>query len=217
MLEYYDIFSFIMFIGSIHIVCKTMYKLNELSTWYLIHSIANFYIVALTINPILEILKDPIKQIKEPVIFYDTMIIIFLLHLYHILFFKCNGDDIFHHLFFVGFGTITIYVFNNGYYSALSHFFICGLPGGIDYFIQFLYKNNCIYKKTRLKISMFLNVWIRSPGLCMVGTFSLINFIYSEKNIFNIIEFLLQIIMSVGNGQMYMRDVVYASGKNYIY
>jgi hypothetical protein len=51
----------------------------------------------------------------------------------------------------------------------------------------------------------------------MVGTFALINFIYSDKKIDNIIEFLLQIIMSVGNGQMYMRDIVYASGKNYIY
>jgi hypothetical protein len=217
MLECYDFFSFILFLGSIHLTCKTVYKINELATWYLIHSISNFIIVVLTINPILEIFKDPIEQIKNPNPYYDTMIIIILIHLYHLLFFKCNNDDIFHHLFFVGLGTITIYIFNNGYYSALSHFFICGLPGGIDYFFQFLYKINYIHKITRLKISMFLNVWIRSPGLCMVGTFSLINFLYSEKKIFNIIELLLQIIMSVGNGQMYMRDVVYASGKSYIY
>jgi len=217
MLELYDIFSFILFLGSLQLTCKTIYKINELAIWYLIHSITNFIIVILTINPILEIFKDPIKQIKNPNPYYDSMTIIILLHLYHLLFFKCNRDDIFHHLFFVGLGTFTIYVFNNGYFSALSHFFICGLPGGIDYFCQFLYKIGYIYKITRLRISMFLNVWIRSPGLCMVGTFAIINFIYSEKKIFNIIELLLQIIMSIGNGQMYMRDVVYASGKNYIY
>lgn len=217
MLEFYDICSFILFLCSMHLTCKTVYKINELATWYLIHSISNFIIVILTINPILEIFKDPIKQIKNPVPYYDTIIIIILLHLYHLLFFNYNNDDIFHHLFFVGLGTLTIFIFNNGYYSALSHFFICGLPGGIDYFFQFLYKINYIDKKNRLRLSMFINVWLRSPGLCMVGTFSLINYIYSKKTLYNIIEFLLQLTMSVGNGQMYMRDVVFASGKNDIY
>ena len=139
MLEIYDIFSFILFLGSIHLTCKTNYRINDLAIWYLIHSISNFIIVILTINPILEIFKDPIIQINNPTPYYDTMVIIILLHSYHLLFFKCNKDDIFHHLFFVGFGTFTIFVFNNGYYSALSHFFICGLPGGFDYFFQFLY------------------------------------------------------------------------------
>lgn len=133
------------------------------------------------------------------------------------IFFNCNYDDVFHHLVFVGIGSFTIFFFENGYYSALSHFFICGLPGGIDYFFLFLYKTGYISKEKRLKISVFLNIWLRSPGLCIVSTFALINFVYSKKTYWNIFETTLQIFMTMGNGQIYMRDVVYTAGKNNIY
>lgn len=208
-----DIINFTLLISSIDLMFRKYYTLNELTVWYLIHSFANFYIVSLCINPISYILKNPLYHLFNPTEYYGSMIAIIILHLYHLLFFNCNKDDIFHHLVFVGIGTITIFVFNNGYYSALSHFFICGFPGGIDYFMLFLYKINYITKETRLRYAVFLNVWIRSPGLCMVSTFSLINFIYSKKTITDIIEFIMQVSMTLINGQMYMRDVLLAAGK----
>lgn len=204
-------------LGTTHIVCKYFYKLNELATWYLIHSIGNFYIIYLCCEPVIKILNDPLYELFNPTKYYASMESIIFLHLYHMFFFKCTYDDIFHHLVFVGIGSFTIFFFENGYYSALSHFFICGLPGGIDYFFLFFYKLEIITKETRLKIATFLNVWIRSPGLCMVSTFSLINFIYSKKTYWNMFETILQIFMSMGNGQMYMRDIVYTAGKKDVY
>jgi len=50
-----------------------------------------------------------------------------------------------------------------------------------------------------------------------VSTFALINFVYSKKTYWNIFETTLQIFMTMGNGQIYMRDVVYTAGKNNIY
>ena len=119
--------------------------------------------------------------------------------------------------FGIGRDQSTIYVFNNGYYAAITHFFICGFPGGIDYFMQFLYKNELILKSTRLRFAVFLNVWIRSPGLICMTNMAIINFIYSDKTYFDIIAFILQVILTLGNGQMYLRDIVYTAGKNYIF
>ena len=210
----YNNLVFFIFILNIHIFYKIFYNINELALWYLIHSLANFYIIFSIIEPIKLILNDPLYHLFNMTYYYDSTIKIVILHLYHMLFFKCTKDDIFHHVVFVSIGTFTIYFFNNGYFSALTHFFICGLPGGIDYFLCFLYKTGCILKNTRLKWAMFLNVWIRSPGLCMLACFAIINFIYSKKTYYNYFELFLELFLTVGNGQMYMSDVVYTNGKN---
>ena len=121
--------------------------------------------------------------------------------------------DIFHHLFFVTIGSLVVFIFNNGRFVALSHFFICGLPGGIDYVILFLYESNHVEKITRLNIASYINVWIRAPGLCMVATFSILKFIYSNQDLFSFIELFLQLLITYGNGQFYMKEVVYSTGK----
>jgi len=53
-------------LGTVHILCKYLYKLNELATWYLIHSIGNFYITYLCYEPILKILNDPLYELFNP-------------------------------------------------------------------------------------------------------------------------------------------------------
>lgn len=213
MLLIFDFFHIISSIVIFHVFCKYLCKLNQLSSWYIIHAVVNFYITILCCEQIKYLLNDPIKELLNPVGYYDTTIIVAILHIYHLLFFKCTKTDIFHHLFFVTIGSFVVFVFNNGRFVALSHFFICGLPGGIDYIILFLYEFNYVEKITRLNIATYINVWIRAPGLCMVATFAIIKFIYSKQDLFCIIELLLQIIITYGNGQFYMKEVVYSTGK----
>lgn len=210
--EFNNIFLFITFIFSLHLSLKFLY-FNELEIWYLLHFVGNMYVVFVSLEPISLILNDPLYELFNPTEYYTTTIIVDIIHMYHILFFNISNDDLFHHLFFVGLGSFTVYYFQSGYYSALTHFFICGFPGGIDYLFLFLYKNGYIHKNIRLKVAMFLNVWIRSPGLCILSTFSIIKFIYSDKSFKNIFEFFLQLLNTLVNGQYYMQDVVYANGK----
>ena len=178
-------FTFILFIC--HVFLSFFLKLNELSIWYLIHSIVNLYITFLCIEPIYCIFEDPIFHLKNITPFYDTIYIILILHVYHVIAFYCTKADIFHHICFVGIGSITVFIFENGYYSAFAHFFICGFPGAIDYLFLFLYQQGYLEKKQRLKIAVFINLWIRSPGLIATSTFSIIKYIYSEKTFFNLI------------------------------
>ena len=101
MLLIFDFFHIISSIVIFHIFCKYLCKLNQLSSWYIIHAVVNFYITILCCEQIKYLLNDPIKELLNPVAYYDTTIIVVILHIYHLLFFKCTKTDIFHHLFFV--------------------------------------------------------------------------------------------------------------------
>lgn len=212
-----NLISFTLSLITGHFFLSTFSNFNELSIWYLLHFIANLYITFLCIEPIYYILEDPIYHIQNPTPFYETIYIILILHIYHMIAFYCTKEDIFHHLCFVGIGSITIFSFENGYYSALAHFFICGFPGAIDYFFLFLYKQGYLEKNQRLKIAVFVNLWIRSPGLIASSNFSIIKYIYSQKTLLNFIEMFFQVSTTFFNGQTYLQDVIYASGKNDIY
>jgi len=200
----------------LHYIFLYLFSNNELITWYLLHCIANLYIVSMCALPVAHIINDPIYELFNPTEYYDTTYVIIFIHIYHLLFFNCTRDDIFHHLVFVFFGSITVFIFNNGYFTALTHFFICGFPGAIDYALLFLYKTNKISKRMRLKCALYLNVWFRGPGLCFMSLFAIINYIYAKKNIENLLIMILQVFVTMGNGQYYLTEVVYANGKNNI-
>ena len=44
-------------------------------------------------------------------------------------------------------------------------FFVCGLPGGVDYVLLFLVKQRYMEKRTEKAVNRFLNMWIRLPGI----------------------------------------------------
>ena len=92
---------------------------------------------------------------------------------YHVLFFKCSKEDIWHHFSFGIPGTfLKYYGFDClGKNLAINLFFVCGLPGAIDYFYLTLLELNYIDKITRIKQCCFNNNWFRGPGLIISATF----------------------------------------------
>lgn len=121
-MDFYYLFSIF---GILFIFDKliSFYTLNNnLVRWHFLHSFGNLLIGLYTMTPMLELLSDPIYNIQNPIRFEESTIIIAVLHTYHLLFFKCNVDDLVHHLTFVLFGTLTHYLVNWGYISALYHF-----------------------------------------------------------------------------------------------
>ena len=112
-MDFYYLFSIF---GILFIFDKliSFYTLNNnLVRWYLL-------IGLYTMTPMLELLSDPIYNIQNPIRFEESTIIIAVLHTYHLLFLKCNVDS--SNLTFVLFGTLTHYLVNWGYISALYHF-----------------------------------------------------------------------------------------------
>eukprot|EP01104_Vermistella_antarctica_P020410 TRINITY_DN8714_c0_g1_i1.p1 TRINITY_DN8714_c0_g1~~TRINITY_DN8714_c0_g1_i1.p1 ORF type:complete len:113 (+),score=19.56 TRINITY_DN8714_c0_g1_i1:177-515(+) len=52
---------------------------------------------------------------------------------------------------------------------------MCGLPGGIDYFLLVLVKHGLIDKMTEKDINRFLNLLIRWPGMFLAGYLMFLN------------------------------------------
>jgi hypothetical protein len=56
-------------------------------------------------------------------------------------------------------------IFDWGCFSNYLVFFVCGIPGGIDYIILALQKNKKLLHWNQKRISANLNMWMRLPGI----------------------------------------------------
>lgn len=189
---------------------------NTKAQWYMIHVIGNLYLTWKVIPPIIDLLSDPLTQIN---LNYNTNIIdiTIMIHLYHLLFFKCSKDDIWHHFSFGIPGTFLKYYGQDclGKNLAINLFFVCGLPGAIDYFYLTLLELNYIYKLTRIKQCCFNNNWFRGPGLIVSATFHYLRLVVNGFNWLNIFYFILSLIPSYFNGQYYLQQVLLTAGQKY--
>jgi hypothetical protein len=66
--------------------------------------------------------------------------------------------------------TLSIPLFNqgNGDFLGVCNyclFFLCGLPGGLDYYLMYLVERQRLSKLTEKYYNTALNTWIRAPGI----------------------------------------------------
>jgi len=183
-------------------------KLRNKTIWFFLHFIGNMLVVICSIPYIYMFLSNLPYHLQYPVYQYDTTIIAVAIHIYHILFFNLNYDDIFHHFYFVFIGLIIQYLHNLGYLLALYHFFVTGFPGGIDYLILFLVDIGIYTKQKRLRIASFLNIWIRSPGILFSFAFCIVIFSYNQLNFINCLYLLIDSFVCYYNAQLYLKLIV---------
>jgi len=73
-----------------------------------------------------------------------------------------------HHVIFVGLiGGLDVFFDVNFPVKNLIAFFMCGLPGGLDYLMLTLVKQELMSPLTEKAWNSRINVWIRSPGLLL--------------------------------------------------
>lgn len=96
-------------------------------------------------------------------------------HIYHMVVFYpyLKPDEWFHHLVMMTFNGVSVYVLGNKAQAA-SAFFLCGLPGLIDYSMLWGVKMNWISKSWEKWTYLYLTTFIRSPGAVMVTYASLL-------------------------------------------
>ena len=204
-----------MIILLLFLIDKLLKDKQDLTRWYIIHSIGNLCVTIKAFPKLMSLLNDPIKHIQTPIRSDDSNWIVTIIHLYHLLFFKCSKDDILHHLLFVGIGTISHVSVNWGYISPAYNFFVCGFPGMIDYACLAMYKEGIITKRTRVSIALELNMWIRAPGLIFLAAFMWIHSTVHAITFFHGLCTIIGFFISVINGQYYSRQVALAAGSKY--
>ena len=120
----------------------------------------------LTFGDVIKTLEDPISAIQSPENCHTVVSIVEGIHIYHILLYfkKLTMVDWIHHgaTFYM---TILCKMYHNGIIYHFVSFFMCGLPGGIDYMMLFMVKIGLMRPLTEKYINTILNAWIRNPGI----------------------------------------------------
>jgi hypothetical protein len=183
-----------------------IFKTNDSTTiYYFIHFTVNFIIAYLTFFDFYVVLNN-IGLAYESFSFIPSQLCMSL-HIYHaIVYYKyLTIIDWIHHLVnsFI-MEPISLH-YNVGKIVNFCTFIICGLPGGIDYFLLFLVKLNKIEKITEKRINTYLNSYIRAPGLTVFAYILYYNNLkYKLYNCYFIIFFIIGIM---GNGIYFSRRI----------
>ena len=125
------------------------------------------------------------------------------IHIYHMICFHCTKDDYFHHFVFAGIICPLGFYFKAGPIQNAVGFFICGLPGGLDFVMLALVKYKMMFALTEKKFNARINVWLRSPGLLFCA-FSI--WVAAPRPVNA--GLLLGALLVALNGQYYMQMVV---------
>ena len=143
--------------------------------WFVIHAVVNGLVTVTLFPDVVRVLRNPLisLDVSED---YDVGPMCFTLglHVFHCLssLRTLSALDWAHHIVsnFLNI-FMAIYVFP-GPLSNFVTFFMCGLPGGLDYVLLAAQKYGAIEKITEKRINCYLNMYFRSPGL----TFSIAYF-----------------------------------------
>jgi len=91
-------------------------------------------------------------------------------------------------------------------------FYLCGLPGGIDYALLFCVRNEFIDRLIEKKLNKYLHTWIRCPGAIFSSILVIIHSQHSDGHIYYI-GAILTSLFTFMNGIYYMDRVA----NNYTY
>ena len=141
--------------------------IGDKARWYQIHVIGNSMVLYHILNDTIQLYIDPLSNYKELDNNYASYIIL-TMHIHHIIFFKLNKMDYFHHILFILLGVLpTIFLVNTNQ-IYMGYIACSGIPGIIEYSAMTLYKNNYISLLKQKKIIMFIYNFIRYP-MCIYG------------------------------------------------
>jgi len=129
------------------------------------------------------------------------------IHLYHLFFFKCSRADWVHHVVFAGIICPMGLFLKTGPVANAVAFFICGLPGGLDYIMLACVKHQWMSKLREKVWNARINVWIRSTGLVFCAATIYVGATASHSKT-PAWAALLGALLCVVNGQYYMQVVV---------
>lgn len=198
------------------LICR--FPLGKIARWKSLHAMTNLLVTSFCIEDVIETALDPIKacQKGQPGVDYSLqpVYIIVALHTYHMipgLGFRLTKDDYFHHLIFGGFIGGGGIIISTCVLQNFVAFFICGLPGGLDYIMLVLVKLKKINYEDEKVWNSRINVWVRAPGLIASALFIYIGGLYGDgespcrtKPILAVLTALLIFF----NGQYYSQVVV---------
>lgn len=140
---------------------------NPKSRYFVLHVSANTLVTLSSLPDLHRALVTPVStSLVGPTLTVLPMCAVVAIHLYHALFFNLSADDLFHHLCFVVPLSLLSVVFkwDGGASQNFGAFFICGLPGGLNYAALAAVKEGWLHSLTQKWFDGWVNVSLRLPG-----------------------------------------------------
>tara|TARA_B110000977_G_C11085234_1_gene494441 strand:+ start:3318 stop:4010 length:693 start_codon:yes stop_codon:yes gene_type:complete len=200
-------------ITTLSLVLFDKYLPNKIKgKYYLSHAVINLLVVCLSYSDMISSYTNLQESINKKSNYLPTMLV-YGLHFYHIIsyFNKLRYDDWLHHILMVVVALPLGGMVNSGTLLNHSLFFLCGLPGLIDYIMLFLVRNKYINKMTEKKYNKFINLWLRAPGCIAHSVLTLVSFLKYKKNTATKFEYFAAMLTSLlvyWNGIYFMEQVV---------
>lgn len=89
-----------------------------------------------------------------------------------------------------------------------NHFFMCGVPGGIDYLMLFLVKHGWMKPMGEKRLNSAINVWFRAPCLISVAVFAYIQLFIQHAPLYIRCFRCFLLALASWNGLFFMERVV---------
>lgn len=178
--------------------------------YFSLHGLWNIIISILILPDLYKTIIDPLHALAPGTDFNKWPSILgTVLHFWHCV--AYNGltwDDYFHHFVFAAGFSIITFGWDWGYGTNFLIFFICGLPGGLDYLMLAAVKHGYIEKISEKRINKLLNVWCRGPGCIASACLIWINWMSGQTEHIPVSVKLICILLAFTNGQYYSRRVI---------
>lgn len=189
-------------------------NISDKARWYLLHFFTNIIITLWTAPYVYIMLTEATPEFTSVSVSVGPSIIVLSLHLFHSIAYTLNYEDVIHHSVMLTLLCIPLYNYKNPEFMGLTNyciFFLCGLPGGIDYYLMYLVETKSMMQLTEKNINKHLNSWIRSIGI-LYGAF-----ICYQKWLMNNMRLLYMIpivIVLIWNAQYYNSLVSVGYGRH---
>ena len=190
MLNYYFvIFTYLFFSYIITFIADVFllkYIINNSARYYLMHFFLNLNVVYLTYSDTYYYLLNPLSITNE--YSYDSIAsvcIIISFHLYHFIHEKLDLETKIHHIVSVFMCASSGLTLPTGPSIGAINYFMCGLPGGLDYMMLFLVKYKYMNKLTEKYYNRWLNLLIRMPGMMICFWYLILNVKHGRIRLYN--------------------------------
>ena len=142
--------------------------------WFALHALTNMIIVAFCLPELARLWPDPVVGLVQStaVLSRVPLAMNLAVHTYHVVLWleEMQWIDWLHHGLMTFVAIPACLACNMGPVVNLMHFFVLGLPGGIDYALLSLVKMQRLSPLREKSLNCTLNLWLRSPGIVMCTT-----------------------------------------------
>ncbi len=144
--------------------------------YFLLHVCLNSYVVLTTYDDMTRFFLNPqvdFSQYTKSSL--DSASVCIGFHMYHYLTEDLDCETKIHHIVTVFITGSTALLIPTGSTTSAINFIMCGLPGGIDYFMLVLCRYNLMKSITEKYINRWLNLLIRMPGMMLITWYIVLN------------------------------------------